>query len=205
MAGGSGIDSCNGDSGGPLYLLTDRGDYLIGVTSRGFRDSNQACGDGGIYTRPDAAIAWIEQMSGVTLTTATCNVAPIPEAASIDVEVEAGETVEVEITATDPDGEDEPLTFSVGAPPGHGVALVEADGTLSFTAQDDFEGTDALTVVVADAAAPPGTATVLVNITILPRSTGCDCSSNGGHAGAAWPLAAALAAVLWPRRRRRRA
>ena len=32
-AGGMGIDTCPGDSGGPLYLPTDFGTFLAGVTS----------------------------------------------------------------------------------------------------------------------------------------------------------------------------
>ena len=45
-AGGMGIDTCPGDSGGPLYLLTPYGDFLAGVTSRGY-DNNCL-----LYTSP---------------------------------------------------------------------------------------------------------------------------------------------------------
>ena len=36
-AGGNGTDACYGDSGGPLYLKTDEGNFLVGVTSRAFQ------------------------------------------------------------------------------------------------------------------------------------------------------------------------
>ena len=72
IAGGNGVDSCFGDSGGPVYLQTADADYLIGVTSRGLESSPTPCGGGGIYTRADAVATWIEQESGATLPMADC-------------------------------------------------------------------------------------------------------------------------------------
>jgi uncharacterized protein (TIGR03382 family) len=72
IAGGNGVDSCFGDSGGPVYLQTADADYLIGVTSRGLESSPTPCGGGGIYTRADAVATWIEQESGTTLPMADC-------------------------------------------------------------------------------------------------------------------------------------
>lgn len=53
VAGGNGHDSCNGDSGGPAYVIVDGIAKLAGATSRPTRNSLQACGDGGVYTRVD--------------------------------------------------------------------------------------------------------------------------------------------------------
>jgi len=72
IAGGNGVDSCFGDSGGPVYLTTAGADYLIGVTSRGLNSSATPCGGGGIYTRADAVAGWIEQTADVTLAMADC-------------------------------------------------------------------------------------------------------------------------------------
>lgn len=66
-AGGDGVDTCPGDSGGPLYLLTEQGEFLAGITSRAFEGSTLPCSEGGIYTRPDAVFDWIETESGRTL------------------------------------------------------------------------------------------------------------------------------------------
>ena len=49
IAGGDGVDSCVGDSGGPLYLLGDDQAWLAGVTSRASQPAEHVCGDGGIY------------------------------------------------------------------------------------------------------------------------------------------------------------
>lgn len=59
---GLGQDSCNGDSGGPLYIATDSGLKLAGLTSRATREATRPCGDGGIYVRPLKYLDWIQEM-----------------------------------------------------------------------------------------------------------------------------------------------
>lgn len=72
VAGGDGRDSCNGDSGGPVYMDTPRGTLLVGAVSRATSTATNPCGDGGIYVRTDKVIAWIEQTTGRTLDKDTC-------------------------------------------------------------------------------------------------------------------------------------
>jgi endonuclease G len=48
-AGGMGVDTCPGDSGGPLYLMTAYGNFLAGATSRAYDDATTQCKDGGVY------------------------------------------------------------------------------------------------------------------------------------------------------------
>ena len=52
-------DSCYGDSGGPLYVPTEGGDFLVGLVSRGRSDVKRDCGDGGVYTLLSAYLPWI--------------------------------------------------------------------------------------------------------------------------------------------------
>ncbi len=68
VAGGDGVDSCFGDSGGPIYL----DDSLIGVVSRGVGTTAQPCGGAGVYVRADRAVAWIERVTARKLTRAIC-------------------------------------------------------------------------------------------------------------------------------------
>lgn len=55
-----GRDSCNGDSGGPAFILTG-GLRVAGVTSRATKEAKVNCGDGGIYVRLDAYRDWIAE------------------------------------------------------------------------------------------------------------------------------------------------
>ena len=67
---GLGLDSCNGDSGGPLYIpapYTEDSYYLLGATSRGIRKYGSKCGDGGVYVRVDKCLDWIRQVTGVDI------------------------------------------------------------------------------------------------------------------------------------------
>lgn len=201
-AGGDSVDSCFGDSGGPLYLLTDIGEYLIGVTSRGYDDASRPCGDGGIYVRADAVVDWVESESGQSLPRATCNAPPAPTALRGQLEVEAGESVSTRVTANDPDGADG-HSYAVEAEPMHGSARTNEDGTVTYTADDDFEGTDHFSVRVADDGIPSLSAVVELDVTVLP-SEGRGCRSSRSDAGGAAAVGIAALLALAPRRRRRR-
>jgi hypothetical protein len=58
--GAIGLDTCNGDSGGPLYLRIGDQDYLAGATSRVIGGATTWCGQGGIYVRLDVFLPWIK-------------------------------------------------------------------------------------------------------------------------------------------------
>jgi secreted trypsin-like serine protease len=64
VAGGDGVDSCNGDSGGPVYLATPRGEIAIGIVSRGVGGAATPCGGGGIYVRTDKIAGWLADVAG---------------------------------------------------------------------------------------------------------------------------------------------
>lgn len=61
-------DSCEYDSGGPLYLLAKDGLFLVGITSREWPGATQLdCGEGGVYTMPMAYRTFIEAQVGFAL------------------------------------------------------------------------------------------------------------------------------------------
>ena len=62
-AGAPGFDSCNGDSGGPAYIMAGNVKRLAGATSRATDTATHACGDGGIYTRLDMHVDFIRQVA----------------------------------------------------------------------------------------------------------------------------------------------
>jgi hypothetical protein len=60
-----GRDTCDGDSGGPVFELIPVARpccpwRLLGVTSRPLATSSSRCGGGGIYVRADGIAAWID-------------------------------------------------------------------------------------------------------------------------------------------------
>ncbi len=60
---GAGQDSCNGDSGGPAYVMVDGTRKLAGATSRATDEADDNCGDGGIYIRVDMLTDWIDEVT----------------------------------------------------------------------------------------------------------------------------------------------
>jgi endonuclease G len=63
VAGGSGFDSCNGDSGGPSYIDVNGEMVVAGLTSRATDTARNPCGEGGIYTRVDVHADFIRQVA----------------------------------------------------------------------------------------------------------------------------------------------
>jgi MYXO-CTERM domain-containing protein len=179
-------DACFGDSGGPLYLRTWRGDYLVGVTSRSMLgvDPNFPCRDGGVWVRPDAFIRFIENNSGRTIPRPQCNQEPFAEATPIDVR--SGQTGFGDVVVDDPDGET--FVVEVVTEPTLGQLEIEG-GELVFTAYPDAAGTETVIVAVTDdghpvyEGSPPITVEVPVEITVRSGVVpGCGCQT-GAPAG----------------------
>lgn len=105
VAGGQGNDSCNGDSGGPVYLTAADGQsYLVGVTSRG-ATQHANCGHGGVYVRPDAVIQWIEDQIDYELPRPACDGAAVdspPDPVEPEPEPVDAPTIPIEPTGVAP-------------------------------------------------------------------------------------------------------
>ncbi len=56
------LDSCNGDSGGPIYVQHEGEWFVAGATSRATNEALRPCGDGGIYVRLDKYKDWIQSV-----------------------------------------------------------------------------------------------------------------------------------------------
>ncbi|MBW1880207.1 MAG: trypsin-like serine protease [Deltaproteobacteria bacterium] len=197
-AAGGGIDACYGDSGGPLYLNTPEGDFVVGIVSRAYDYVYAPCEDWGIWVRPDAVLSWIEDVSGRNLVAPDCdrlpNQPPNPFAAPIVVV-----SGEVQTTSVDPNDPnlDDVHSYLISVPPLYGLAEISVDGQVSFTAGLDYEGPDELTVVVTDDRGMSGAVTVdidvrgvdSVDMDTMIRSSGCGCAAGGTSAPWLWTLA----------------
>ncbi|MGY5615338.1 Ig-like domain-containing protein, partial [Vibrio brasiliensis] len=69
------------------------------------------------------------------------------------------------LTATDQNAQDI-LTFSQSSAPANGTAVVNPDGTWTYTPNENFDGNDSFTVIVSDGNG--GTDTLVVNVTVTP-------------------------------------
>ncbi len=59
----SGHDTCSGDSGGPVFVRTDLGWEVIGITSRSVARAVLPCGDGGIYSLVAPLQPWFKRLA----------------------------------------------------------------------------------------------------------------------------------------------
>jgi MYXO-CTERM domain-containing protein len=202
-AGGDGVDACFGDSGGPLYLRADSGDYLVGVTSRAYGGVpyGEPCLYGGIYTRPDAYIEWIEDVSGQKLRYSYCNEAPVVTAEPILTK--PGKTGSTAVVTLDADGDGSEPLIQIVQDGENGTAVVETDGIVSYTANEGFEGEDTIVISVTDSGndsyrrtGEPSTVELEIPIEskaglfVRPSDAssgggllGCGCNSTDGSAG----------------------
>lgn len=202
-AGGNDVDACFGDSGGPLYILTERGDFVAGITSRAYAGapSSAPCLYGGIYGRPDAVLDWIEEVSDMVVPRPQCNDAPDPSAARI-VTGKNDEGI-TRVKANDPDGAPGEHTYEIVDRPQHGKARVSDSGKVTYTPDRGYTGKDALTVAVTDAGSPDyaGSAPITSDVDVaVVVEGGMGCSALSARP-VGW-LALLLAPLVAARRRR---
>lgn len=181
IAGGDGVDSCNGDSGGPLYLDTPAGAWLVGITSRAADPASAPCGDGGIYVRTDAIVDWLDANLDAPVPRPDCagmNRAPRIEVAGLAVS--PGESGVLTLRVDDPNPADR-HRFAIVEGPRQGNAAIDPTGRLLYTASIDALGDDRVVVRVEDDGAPPLGAAVEVPIAIgwpAARAAGA-CDTTG--------------------------
>jgi uncharacterized protein (TIGR03382 family) len=200
-AGGMGIDTCEGDSGGPLYVTSDLGTFLAGVTSRGYDNNTYSCSEGGIYARPDKVVDWIEQQAGVP-------VGRGPEPTFGELVSVRGGAAETIIEANDPKSDSH--TFAITTQPMYGSAKVLSDGHIRVCTSPDVAGKDQVTVSITDNNDKRRSIFFTMPITIedgSPESCSLDDFDDGGCCSASHSAAGSLPlgfAVLLLLRRRRR-
>jgi secreted trypsin-like serine protease len=54
-----GEDTCDGDSGGPVFEWDGTDWRIVAVTSRPIACARRRCGDGGVYVRVDRIERWL--------------------------------------------------------------------------------------------------------------------------------------------------
>lgn len=181
-AGGMGIDTCPGDSGGPLYIDTPFGMFVAGLTSRGYDDAMFDCSEGGLYVRPDKIVDWIEEVTHVKVSRG-----PEPTAEAIDVAGGAGgETL---VVMNDPKSTNH--TFEVTKEPTRSRYAISDEGRIRVCADGAGAGADELDINVVDADHIERSLPLKIKINVsagtaatdcsleFDQSSGCGCQSDG--------------------------
>lgn len=198
IAGGEGQDSCDGDSGGPLFLRTPYGPFLVGTTSRAAIPASQPCGDGGIYVRIDAIATWFEATTGEALQGPDCeSINRTPTASAPSISVPMGGIGAVQIDVVDPDPFDT-HTFDLETTAAHGTVGVGPRGEVIYGARPGFAGTDSLQVRVTDSGAPAQSTVLQIEVHVAAYQAPPGCSHLQGPIR--WPWFALLV-MLGLRRR----
>ncbi|WP_279349256.1 Ig-like domain-containing protein [Erythrobacter litoralis] len=144
-------------TGLPPGLVIDPATGLISGTIAS--DASQT--DDGIYT---AVITVADGNGGAASETITFNIANPPPIATDDNAATQEDTpVNIDVLANDNDPDGDPLTVvSANAP--NGTVVIEADGTLTYTPNLNFNGTDTITYEISDGNGGTSIATVTVSI-----------------------------------------
>jgi secreted trypsin-like serine protease len=202
-AGGMGVDTCPGDSGGPLYLVTDYGTFLAGVTSRSYDDAMFWCSEGGIYVRPDKITDWIEEVTGVAIARGPEPTVPKKLSAV------RGHAAEANIDANDPKSEKH--AYAIVTQPKYAKAAIKDDGHLRICMDAGVVAADSMSISITDKNDPTRTLSYTIALDIIEGepADSCDvddfdsggCCDSGRSAGGWWPLG--IGVLLLLRRRRR--
>jgi len=204
-AGGMGVDTCPGDSGGPLYVITPGGTYLAGVTSRGYDNNSYDCSEGGIYARPDKLIDWIEMVAGVKVSRG-------PEPTFDPLHAVRGHAAETTIDANDAASDSH--SYEITQQPAYGSAAIRSDGRVRVCTNDGVAGDDVLVVSVTDTSNPTRKLSIRMPVVIEDGDPGSDCDpddfgddggccDSGRSAAGSLPLGLGVLLVLHRRRRSR--
>ncbi len=78
------------------------------------------------------------------------------------------------VLGNDSDPDNDPLTASLATPPSQGSAILNSDGSFTYTPNNNFIGTDSFTYQANDGLTNSNTATVSISVTDNPPSAGDD-------------------------------
>ncbi|WP_256995907.1 tandem-95 repeat protein, partial [Priestia megaterium] len=108
-----------------------------------------------------------DSQGGTAVSTITITILPVndPPVGPVVVTLVTDEDTPVssQITAFDPDGE--VLTYTLQDPPTNGVAVVNADGTFTYTPNGSYNGPDTFTVLISDPSGAFIVTSVFVTVT----------------------------------------
>ncbi len=119
--------------------------------------------NGGIYT---VTVTADDGNGGTVDSTFTYSVTnPAPTAANDSATTDEDTPVIIDVLANDNDPDGDDLTATVASAP-NGTVVINPDGTVTYTPNQDFNGTDTITYTISDGNG--GTSTATVDVTVAP-------------------------------------
>ena len=117
--------------------------------------------NGGVY---NVTVTADDGNGGTVTSTFTWTVAnPAPIAADDTATTNEDTPVNIPVLANDNDPDGDPLTVTAATAP-NGIVVIEADGTVTYTPNANFNGTDTITYTISDGNGGTDTATVVVTV-----------------------------------------
>jgi len=146
-------------AGLPAGLSIDPDTGLI----TGTIDNQASQVNGGVYT---VTVTADDGNGGTVDSTFTYSVTnPAPTAANDSATTDEDTPVIIDVLANDNDPDGDDLTVTVASAP-NGVVVINPDGTITYTPNQDFNGTDTITYTISDGNG--GTSTATVDVTVAP-------------------------------------
>jgi large repetitive protein len=138
-------------------------DPATGVIS-GTIDRNASQPNGGIYT---VAVTASDGQGGTVTTTFNWTITnPAPTALSDNTSTNEDTPVTVPVLANDIDPDGDPLTIT-SATASNGTVVINPDGTITYTPNANFNGSDTITYVISDGNGGTSTATVDISVAFV--------------------------------------
>jgi VCBS repeat-containing protein len=150
------------------------------------------------YTGPDSFTYTVSDGNGgsvtgtVTVTVANINDAPVTPGLSVSTAEDVA--VAGNLSATDEEGD--PLTFALGNGAGNGTAVVNLNGSYSYSPNLDYNGPDSFTYTVSDGNGGVTTGTVSVSVTPVNDGAPVAVSDNGGTVAEDGSIAISASSLL---------
>jgi VCBS repeat-containing protein len=117
-----------------------------------------------IYTASDGALSSAETTVTIyvnTLATVAADSYTVDEDGSLTIDASSG------VLANDSDADGDTLTAAIATEPGNGTVTINADGSFTYTPDEDFNGTDTFTYTANDGCEDSGEATVTITVNSL--------------------------------------